>query len=186
MINAAFRLSEVDLEYLFGLPPSSKAINEHEEELNWRLRHVKVPPHAPPMVKHVRPGTVASFPLRYRHTSSYIAPRVALVGDAAHVIHPLAGLGLNLGLGDVAALTRTIQHAVTHGMDVGDLLSLEKYVAERYFINLEIGGACDLLHKAYNVTGNGPFAWARSLGVTALNQLTPVKHFLTKQAAGAY
>ncbi|KAI5300924.1 putative ubiquinone biosynthesis monooxygenase [Ascosphaera pollenicola] len=185
MINAAFRLSEADLQYLFTLDPS-KGENAHAEELEWRLQHVQTPPYVPPMVKAVQPGTAASFPLRYRHTGSYIMPRVALVGDAAHVIHPLAGLGLNLGLGDVAALTRTIQYSVTHGMDIGDLLSLEKYVQERYLVNAEIGGVCDLLHKAYNITGNGPLAWARSLGVNILDQLPPVKNFLTKQAAGAY
>ncbi|KAI5290294.1 putative ubiquinone biosynthesis monooxygenase [Ascosphaera aggregata] len=184
-INAAFRLSEIDLKYFFTLNPAESE-NAHAEELAWRLNHVKTPPHVPPMVEAVQPGTPASFPLRYRHTNSYIMPRVALVGDAAHVIHPLAGLGLNLGLGDVAALTRTIEYSVTHGMDVGDLLSLEKYVQERYLVNAQIGGACDLLHKAYNVTGNGPFAWARSLGVGVLQHLTPVKDFLTRQAAGAY
>lgn len=185
MINAAFRLNEADLKYLFTLDPL-KDENAHAEELEWRLKHVSTPSYVPPLVKAVQPGTAASFPLRYRHTGSYIMPRVALVGDAAHVIHPLAGLGLNLGLGDVAALTRTIEYSMTHGMDIGDLLSLEKYVEERYLTNAQIGGACDLLHKVYNVTGNGPFAWARSLGVRVLEGLPPVKNFLTKQAAGAY
>ena len=127
---------------------------------------------------------MASFPLRFRHAAQYISPRVALVGDAAHVIHPLAGQGLNLGLADVASLARTIQYAVSHGMDVGDLLTLERYSSERYLPNAKIGGACDLLHKMYTVPGSGPVAWARSLGLETIQRLPFVKGFLMKNAEG--
>ena len=129
-------------------------------------------------------GTVASFPLRFRHAAQYVSPRIALVGDAAHVIHPLAGQGLNLGLADVASLSKTIQYAVSHGMDVGDLLTLERYSSERYLPNAKIGGACDLLHKMYNVPGEGPITWARSLGLGVVDRLPFVKSFLMKNAEG--
>ncbi|CRG92344.1 ubiquinone biosynthesis monooxygenase Coq6 [Talaromyces islandicus] len=191
MVNAAFRLSMTDLGYMLGLDPAAKAdkptasgdlLSQHEDELNWRLQHTHPTSDLPPFVTAVQDKTVASFPLRFRHASSYISPRVALVGDAAHVIHPLAGQGLNLGIGDVASLADTIEYAVTHGMDIGDYLSLEKYMADRYLTNAKIGGMCDVLHKLYNVPGNGPVTWARSLGLDVIDKLPWVKGFIMKQA----
>lgn len=188
MVNAAFRLSMTDLNYMIRMErPSSTSGSEeysHEDELTWRLQHTPQQSNIPPMVTAVQEGSVASFPLRFRHASSYISPRVALVGDAAHVIHPLAGQGLNLGLGDVASLSSTIEYAVDHGMDIGDILSLERYPTERYLVNAKIGGACDVLHKLYNIPGNGPVAWARGLGLDAIDRLPFVKGFLMKNAEG--
>lgn len=188
MVNAAFRLPMTDLKYMMGMQSSSEpdAENQHENELTWRLNHIPQQPHLlPPPVTGLQPGSLASFPLRFRHASTYISPRVALVGDAAHVIHPLAGQGLNLGLGDVASLARTIDYAASHGMDVGDLLSLEAYPAERFVVNAKMGGMCDFLHRVYNVQGNGPVAWGRSLGVEVIDRLPMLKGFLMRSADGS-
>ncbi|KAL4933852.1 putative ubiquinone biosynthesis monooxgenase (Coq6) [Aspergillus undulatus] len=187
MVNAAFRLCMPDLQYMIRMErPSPSFTNldedQHESELTWRLQHTPSVPHLPPMVTGVQEGSVASFPLRFRHASTYISPRVALVGDAAHVIHPLAGQGLNLGLGDVASLSSTIEYAVNHGMDVGDILTLERYTVERYATNAKIGGACDVLHKLYNVPSQGPIAWGRSLGLEVIDRLPFVKGFLMRNA----
>ena len=184
MVNAAFRLSMTDLTYMMGMERPSTEPFSHEDELIWRTQHTPLPPQTPPMAIGVQEGTVASFPLRFRHAAQYISPRVALVGDAAHVIHPLAGQGLNLGLADVAALSRTIEYAVSHGMDIGDLLTLERYSCERYLPNAKIGGACDLLHKMYTVPGQNPIAWARGLGLDVIDRLPFVKSFLMKNAEG--
>lgn len=184
MVNAAFRLSMTDLTYMMNMERGSAEPSSHEEELAWRIQHTPLPSQTPPMARGVQEGTVASFPLRFRHASQYISPRVALVGDAAHVIHPLAGQGLNLGLADVAALSRTIEYAVSHGMDIGDLLTLERYSCERYLPNAKIGGACDLLHKMYTVPGQNPIAWARGLGLDVIDRLPFVKSFLMKNAEG--
>lgn len=184
MVNAAFRLSMTDLNYMMGMSQSSSESTSHEDELSWRIQHTPLPAQIPPMATGVQTGTVASFPLRFRHAAQYVSPRVALVGDAAHVIHPLAGQGLNLGLADVAALSRTIEYAVSHGMDIGDLLTLERYSSERYLPNAKIGGACDLLHKLYNIPGQGPVTWARSLGLDVIDKLPFVKSFLMKNAEG--
>ena len=185
MVNAAFRLSMPDLTYMVRMTESSTSADlSHEDELAWRLQHTAQPANIPPTVTGVQEGSVASFPLRFRHAATYISPRVALVGDAAHVIHPLAGQGLNLGLGDVASLAGTLEYAVNHGMDVGDILSLERYPAERYLTNAKIGGACDMLHKVYNVPGQGPVAWARSLGLDVIDRLPFVKGMLMKGAEG--
>ena len=88
-----------------------------------------IPPHdsetLPPLVTSIQPGTVASFPLRFNHADGYIGEgagsRTVLVGDAAHTIHPLAGQGLNMGLGDVESLARCVQNAVLQGGDIGQL-----------------------------------------------------------------
>ncbi|KAJ5744442.1 hypothetical protein N7533_009312 [Penicillium manginii] len=183
MVNAAFRLSMTDLTYMMGMDRTSDQFS-HEDELIWRLQHTPQQSQIPPSAIGVQEGTVASFPLRFRHASQYISPRVALVGDAAHVIHPLAGQGLNLGMADVAALSRTIEYAVSHGMDIGDLLTLERYSSERYLPNAKIGGACDLLHKMYTIPGQGPITWARSLGLDVIDRLPFVKSFLMKNAEG--
>ena len=77
----------------------------------------------PPFVTGLQHGTAASFPLRFNHAEAYVGEgegaRTVLVGDAAHTIHPLAGQGLNLGLGDVESLTRCLEQAVLHGGDIG-------------------------------------------------------------------
>lgn len=193
MVNAAFRLSMVDLKYMFRLQPTAtttsptsptETISQHEDELAWRLKHTPLPPQIPPSVTAVQERSVASFPLRFRHASTYISPRVALIGDAAHVVHPLAGQGLNLGLGDVASLSGAIEYAVRHGMDIGDILSLERYPYERWAVNAKVGAVCDLLHKLYNVPGQGPVTWARSLGLDLIDKLPFAKGFLMRQAEG--
>jgi ubiquinone biosynthesis monooxygenase Coq6 len=181
MINAAFRLSMTDLTYMLSIDPSTEK-GQHQEELTWRTQHTPQPTYIPPLVTSIQPGTTASFPLRFRHASSYISPRVALVGDAAHVIHPLAGQGLNLGIGDVSSLSSTIEYAVNHGMDIGDYLALEPYMTARYAANTKIGGMCDLLHKVYNVPGNGPIPFVRSLGLGVVDRLPWLKGFVMKQA----
>jgi ubiquinone biosynthesis monooxygenase Coq6 len=68
-------------------------------------------------------------------------------------------------------------------MDVGDLLSLERYASDRWLRNAKVGAACDLLHKLYNVPGNGPVAWGRSLGLDVVDKLPALKGFLMRQAS---
>ncbi|KAL4896766.1 hypothetical protein BDV59DRAFT_199115 [Aspergillus ambiguus] len=184
MVNAAFRLSMADLQYMMRMERAAATSEDpHEDELSWRIQHTDFS-RVPPMVNGVQEGSVASFPLRFRHASTYISPRVALVGDAAHVIHPLAGQGLNLGLGDVASLAKSIEYAVNHGMDVGDVLSLEHYTADRWATNAKIGGACDILHKLYNVPGQNPVAWARSFGLDVIDRVPFMKAFFMRNAQG--
>lgn len=71
-----------------------------------------------------------------------------------------------------------------HGMDIGDYLSLEQYPYERWGVNAKVGLACDLLHKVYNVPGNGPVAWGRSLGLDVVDKVPFMKSFFMKQAEG--
>jgi ubiquinone biosynthesis monooxygenase Coq6 len=178
MVNAGFRLSVTDLEYLHTLSSGQ------EEEVAWREKHTPANESSIPMrVAAAQPGTVASFPLRMRHADTYTGERVALVGDAAHTIHPLAGQGLNQGQGDAAALVRTILHAVQTGQDIGSTLALERYNSERYAENNAMLGVCDKLHRLYSVE-SGPIVGIRSLGLSAVNALGPLKGFFMGRAAG--
>jgi ubiquinone biosynthesis monooxygenase Coq6 len=178
MVNAAFRLSVPDLEYLHTMSSG------HSEEVAWRLQQDRVDPRTiPQMVTGVQEGSVASFPLKLRHADTYIAERIALIGDAAHTVHPLAGQGLNAGQGDVESLAKTIDFAVSHGQDIGARMSLEPYVSERYAANHVVLGVCDKLHALYSFE-SGPLVTLRSLGLNAVNALSPLKTFLMNQAAG--
>ncbi|CAK7242998.1 MAG: Putative ubiquinone biosynthesis monooxygenase [Sporothrix thermara] len=179
MVNAAFRLRPVDLTFLHGMSEG------HLGEVQWRLSSEDgAGDMAPSPLVGVQPGSVASFPLKLRHADTYIGERVALVGDAAHTVHPLAGQGLNQGQGDVESLSKTIAYAVQHGQDLGVRTSLESYPAERYAANHVLMGVCDKLHKVYAVE-SGPLVPLRSLGLQAVDAMRPLKNFLMSQAAGS-
>ncbi|KAF2742595.1 ubiquinone biosynthesis hydrox [Sporormia fimetaria CBS 119925] len=179
MVNAGFRLSPTDLEYLHSISLGQS------EEVDWRLEHTSVDERSLPMkLADVQPGTVASFPLRMRHADTYTGERVALVGDAAHTIHPLAGQGLNQGQGDAAALVSTICEAVRTGQDIGSTLALESYNSARYAENNAMLGVCDKLHRLYG-TDSTPIVALRTLGIRAVDAMGPVKAFLMGKAAGS-
>ncbi|TEA21206.1 Ubiquinone biosynthesis monooxygenase COQ6 [Colletotrichum sidae] len=177
LVNAAFRLSPVDIGFMH-----EQSANQ-TEELAWRLEHTPFDRRTiPQQVVGVQEGTVASFPLKLRHADTYTGERVALVGDAAHTIHPLAGQGLNQGQGDVQSLVKTIETAVSTGQDLGSTLSLEAYNSERYLANHVVLGVCDKLHKLYSVE-SGPLVHLRSLGLSAVNAMGPLKKFFMDQAS---
>ena len=179
MINAAFRLSVVDLDYMSHLQSGQVS------ELEWRLFHTTLPSPSqlPRPITNIQRNSTASFPLRLRHSDAYTADRVALIGDAAHTIHPLAGQGLNMGLGDVESLVGCIEYAVEHGMDLGKAQALERYGRERWMANQRMGGVVDKLHWLYSVR-NGPVVGLRALGLSAVDKLGPLKDFLMGQARG--
>jgi ubiquinone biosynthesis monooxygenase Coq6 len=178
MVNAAFRLSPVDLAYMHTLGDGQA------EEMAWRVQHTSHDIEMVPQeVIGLQEGSVASFPLKLRHADTYIGERVALVGDAAHTVHPLAGQGLNQGQGDVESLAKAIEYAATHGQDIGVQMSLESYNSERYAANNILLGVVDKLHKLYAVQ-SGPLVPIRSIGLRAVNAMGPLKHFFMSQAAG--
>ncbi|ORY15035.1 hypothetical protein BCR34DRAFT_559428 [Clohesyomyces aquaticus] len=178
MVNAGFRLSVTDLEHLHTMPSGQV------EEVAWREKATPIDARSIPQpVTAVQSGTVASFPLKLRHADTYTGERVALVGDAAHTIHPLAGQGLNQGQGDAAALVSTIEQAVLTGQDIGSVLALEGYNSERYAANNAMLGVCDKLHRLYSVE-SGPVVGLRSWGLKAVDAMGPLKGFFMSRAAG--
>ena len=128
-------------------------------------------------------GEARAFPLGYYVARSFIGERLALVGDAAHVIHPIAGQGLNLGLKDVAALAEVIVDAERLGLDPGAADVLEKYQRWRRFDTMAMGVATNGLNMLFSNRSTVLKA-VRDLGLGLVDRLPPLKDVLIRQAAG--
>ncbi|HEY1076204.1 MAG TPA: UbiH/UbiF/VisC/COQ6 family ubiquinone biosynthesis hydroxylase [Fontimonas sp.] len=124
-----------------------------------------------------------SFPLALQHAERYVQPRFALIGDAAHVIHPLAGQGMNLGFGDVAALLETLTEAQRNSRDLGALRVLEKYQRARRAAATEMIAVTDGLYRLYRHQQPG-LRWLRQRGVGAVNAAAPLRQALVRAACG--
>lgn len=125
-----------------------------------------------------------SYPLRLQLALDYVRPRFALAGDAAHVIHPIAGQGLNLGLRDVAALAEVVIDAARRGEDIGAAHVLERYQRWRRFDNVMLAAATDALNRLFS-NDVGPIRLARDLGLSLVGAFGPARRFFMRQAGGA-
>lgn len=125
----------------------------------------------------------AAFPLQRLRARAYVRPRLALIGDAAHAVHPLAGQGMNLGLLDVAALSAVIHAAVARECDIGDLAVLRRYERARKGDNLAMIVALDGFKRLF---GNDirPVALLRNAGLNAVDRFTPLKSAFMRRAMG--
>ena len=124
-----------------------------------------------------------AFPLGLTLTRSFIAPRLALAGDAAHRIHPISGQGLNLGFKDVAALAETIIDADRLGLDIGLMSVLERYQAWRRFDTFRMGVTTDVLNRLFS-NDIAPIRMMRDFGLGVVDRLPGLKNFFIQQAAG--
>jgi len=122
-------------------------------------------------------------PLGLSVARAFIADRLALVGDAAHVIHPIAGQGLNMGLKDVAALAEVIVDAARVGLDPGSLAVLERYQRWRRFDTMAMGVATDGLNRLFS-NRSDVLRVARDVGLGLVDRLPVLKHFFIREAAG--
>ncbi|KQT05879.1 MAG: ubiquinone biosynthesis hydroxylase [Bradyrhizobium sp.] len=124
-----------------------------------------------------------AFPLSYFVARSFIAERLALVGDAAHVIHPIAGQGLNMGLKDVAALAEVVVDAARLGMDIGGADVLERYQRWRRFDTMAMGVATNSLNFLFS-NESTLLRTVRDIGLGLVDRAPPLKNLFIRQAAG--
>lgn len=136
----------------------------------------------PPSVSGVRDKSRAAFPLGLGHATEYTRHRVALIGDAAHRVHPLAGQGVNMGFGDVASLVHHLSRAAFDGQDLGLTRHLLQYETDRQRQNVPLMATIDLLKRLYN-TKQPPIVLFRTLGLQATNALPPLKEQIMEFAS---
>ncbi|WP_208435396.1 ubiquinone biosynthesis hydroxylase [Bartonella phoceensis] len=128
-------------------------------------------------------GERQAFPLSLSLTRHCVKPRFALVGDAAHTIHPIAGQGLNLGLRDSAALAEVIIETARLGLDIGSLTALERYQSWRRFETVRMALSNDWLNKLFS-NDNLFLRMLRDTGLGIVNQAPKVKKYLIQEASG--
>lgn len=125
----------------------------------------------------------SSFPLGFHHTAQITDKRLALVGDAAHAIHPIAGQGLNLGFRDAAALAEVLVEGARLGLDLGDQQLLTRYQRWRSLDALSVAFATDSLTRIYGVPGEAASA-IRRFGMALVGKISPLRNRLMSEARG--
>ncbi|TKW74757.1 MAG: ubiquinone biosynthesis protein UbiH [Staphylococcus hominis] len=125
----------------------------------------------------------SAYPLGFHHSATLTAERLALVGDAGHGIHPIAGQGLNLGFRDVAALVEVLVEGRRLGLDLGDAQLLARYERWRGLDTLMVAGSTDGLARLFGIPGRLPSA-VRRFGISAVNRIGPLKDRFMAEARG--
>jgi len=128
-------------------------------------------------------GTRHAYPLALTTAREHVRPRLAIIGNAAHTLHPIAGQGFNLGLRDVAALAQVIVDARAAGRDIGSIDVLTDYATWRRHDQRRAIAFTDSLVRIFT-NPLAPFAWGRNLGLVAVDLLPPLKHLLARQTMG--
>ncbi|MET0278094.1 MAG: ubiquinone biosynthesis hydroxylase [Pseudorhodoplanes sp.] len=128
-------------------------------------------------------GPRRAYPLGLFVARSFIAQRIALVGDAAHIIHPIAGQGLNMGLRDIAALAEAVIDAARLGIDIGAVTVLERYQRWRRFDTMAMGVATDSLNRLFS-NNSDVLRLVRDVGLGVVDRLPNLKEFFIREAAG--
>lgn len=125
----------------------------------------------------------SSYPLGFHHAATIVADRLALVGDAAHGIHPIAGQGVNVGFRDVATLVEVLVDGKRLGMDLGDAQLLARYQRWRGLDTFMVALATDGLTRLFGVPGRAAHA-VRRLGLSAVDRMPPLKGWFMSEARG--
>jgi 2-octaprenyl-6-methoxyphenol hydroxylase len=128
-------------------------------------------------------GPRSNYKLGFHHAATITGERLALIGDAAHGIHPIAGQGLNLGMRDVAALAQVLVEGARLGMDLGDAQLLARYARWRSLDTLMVAASTDVLTRLYGVPGRAASA-IRRFGMGAVQRIGPLKNWLMSEARG--
>ncbi|XP_050353848.1 ubiquinone biosynthesis monooxygenase COQ6, mitochondrial [Nymphalis io] len=166
--------------------PRSSAVDACTSWLGSWLKRFNLPDGAerqlPPSIKSIVTDSRAAFPLGFGHSTKYIGPGVALIGDAAHRVHPLAGQGVNLGFGDVKELINFLSDAIYTGLDITHPNWMGKYESSRQRHNVPTQLAVDALSRLYGMD-LPPFVLARSIGLQLTNAFHPIKKMIMSHAA---
>jgi 2-octaprenyl-6-methoxyphenol hydroxylase len=129
------------------------------------------------------PAPRSTYPLGFHHAAQITAERLALVGDSAHAIHPIAGQGLNLGFRDAAALAQVLVEGARLGLDLGDKQLLDRYQRWRSLDALMVAMSTDSLTRIYGIPGKLPSA-VRRFGMGLIDRIAPIKDRLMAEARG--
>jgi len=159
-----------DVRKMLALSPNSFEVCL-QETFGWKLGRLRLE------------GSVQSFPLRLIRAQRLFSERVALVGNAAHQLHPVAGQGFNLGLRDVITISRLLKMQIEHGRDPGAFSLLEKYAVERAPDHNRIISFSDGLIDLF-IPSSPPLALARNIGLMALDHLPVAKRWFARHAMG--
>lgn len=124
------------------------------------------------------------YPLSLQLAERLVAPRAALIGDAAHAVHPIAGQGLNMGLKDAAALAEVLAEALRLGEDIGSEAVLERYARWRRFDNAALAAGFDAFVRLFS-NDVAPVRLARGLGIAVVNRIAPLRRAFMHEAGGA-
>ena len=128
-------------------------------------------------------GRRFAYPLEIVHADSYVGPRLALAGDAAHAIHPIAGQGFNLGLRDIAALAECVVDTARLGLDIGDAGTLARYARWRRVDAMSLLAVTDVLNRLFS-NDIAPLRLVRDLGLAAVDRVGPLKRLFMRHAMG--
>jgi 2-octaprenyl-6-methoxyphenol hydroxylase len=162
--------SAAEAEHIVALP-DDEFHEELERRFGFELGEIKVT------------GARRAFPLGLFTARSFIGERLALIGDAAHIIHPIAGQGLNMGLRDVAALAETVVDAARLGLDIGGPDVLERYQRWRRFDTAMMGVATDGLNRLFS-NHSDVLRLVRDVGLGLVERLPLLKQMFIREAAG--
>ncbi len=133
--------------------------------------------------RFIKVGTRSVYPLGWMQSREHVRPRLAIIGNAAHSLHPVAGQGFNLGLRDVASLAQVIVDALDEGRDPGDIEVLKTYARWRRHDQMQTALMTDGMVRLFS-TAFPPMALARNLGLTLFEIVPPLKHALARHAMG--
>jgi 2-octaprenylphenol hydroxylase len=128
-------------------------------------------------------GPRAGFSLRLQHAQHYVKPQLALIGDAAHAVHPLAGQGVNLGFLDAAALAAALDEAAHRRREIGGLWTLRRYERARRGDNALMLAAMDGFKRLFS-NSLPTLALTRGAGLSLVDRLGPIKHLFMRHALG--
>ncbi|KAL9228430.1 hypothetical protein vseg_004014 [Gypsophila vaccaria] len=171
------------LDYGYGPhPQSNSSLDKFFSRLTSDVASCNESFEIPPKITKLASDRMV-FPLSLVHTSTYAKKRVALIGDAAHTVHPLAGQGVNLGFGDASSLSKVLCQGAAVGVDIGQLSLLQNYEAERKPANYMMATILDSIQKGYSFD-LGPLNALRAAAFHGAQYISPLKKNIILYASG--